>query len=56
MNSNQVKLLVELAEKIKSEPKNKNQVAVTLKSARILTESENFTGHYPNLKKAVSSK
>lgn len=55
MENNQVKLLASLAKKIKSQKKDRNKIIVTLKSARILTKSENFTSHYSNLRKAVSA-
>lgn len=55
MESNQVKLLALLAKKIRSEKKDKTKIVGTLKSAKILTNSGNFTNHYPNLKKLVSA-
>ena len=56
MESNQVKLLASLAKRIEKEKKERKQVVSTLQSAKILTKSENFTGNYSNLKKAVVSK
>jgi hypothetical protein len=55
MEPNQVKLLSSLAKRIKSEKKDRSKVVASLQSAKILTKNENFTGHYSNLKKAVSS-
>ena len=51
MESNQIKLLLELAKKIKSEKKDKEKVIASLQSAKILTPSVNFTVHYNSLKK-----
>lgn len=56
MENNQVKLLTSLAKKIEKEKKERNQIVSTLQSAKILTKSENFTGHYSNLKKVIVSK
>ena len=55
MEINQVKLLATLAKKIKSEKKDKNKIVGTLVSAKILTNSGNFSSHYPNLKKLASA-
>jgi hypothetical protein len=54
MSDKQAKLLSDLAKKIKSKPKSREQIVVTLKSAKILTQNGNLTGHYSNLKKVVS--
>ena len=54
MNNTQAKLLSELAKKIKSEPKTRSQILDSFTTAKILTKKENFTNHYPNLKKVVS--
>lgn len=56
METNQVKLLASLAKKIKSEKKERNKVVASFQSAKILTKSENFTGHYSHLGKVVLSK
>ncbi|MHA7610336.1 hypothetical protein ACV0BM_015930 [Elizabethkingia meningoseptica] len=56
MEANQIKLLSSLAKKIKSEKKDKAQVVASLHSAKILTKSGNFTTHYSNLKRVVSTK
>lgn len=55
MEVNQIELLTLLAEKIRTEKKDRAKIVATLKSAKILTstKSENFTKHYPNLKKAA---
>ena len=55
MPNNQAKLLSDLAKKIKSEPKNKARIMVSLMSAKILTKNENLTHHYSNLKKVISA-
>ena len=55
MSNNQAKLLSTLAKKIRSQPKDRKQIVVTLTSAKILTKEENFTNHYSNLKKVVST-
>lgn len=55
MENNQIKLLASLAKKIKSERKDRNEIIVTLQSARILTKGENFTSHFSNLKKVVTT-
>ena len=51
MEEKQIKLLKALAKKIKSEKREKANIIITLQSARILTKSENFTGHLKNLEK-----
>lgn len=56
MERNQVKLLSSLAKQLKKETKEKNAVAVTLQSAKILTKAGNFTGTYGSLKKISSTK
>ncbi|UPT66675.1 MAG: hypothetical protein M0D57_19895 [Sphingobacteriales bacterium JAD_PAG50586_3] len=54
MESNQIKLLATLAKAIKLEEKNRDKIVLTLQSAKIITQNENFTGHYSNLEKVVS--
>ena len=54
MEANQVKLLATLAKKIKSEEKDRTKVVTSLQSAKILTKSENFTGHFKNLNKVFA--
>lgn len=56
MKTNQVKLLASLAKKIEKEKKERSKIILTLQSAKILTKSENFTGHYSNLERVVVSK
>ena len=53
MEANQIKLLVSLAKKIKSQRKEKARIIASFQSAKILTRKENFTVHYSNLKKVV---
>ncbi|MCW3807478.1 hypothetical protein [Plebeiibacterium marinum] len=52
----QIKLLVSLAKKIKSEVKDREKVITSLQEAHILTKNENFTTQYTNLKKVVITK
>lgn len=54
MNNNQAKLLSNLANKIKSEPKDRTRIVVSLTTAKILTKNGNITNHYSNLKKVVA--
>ena len=54
MENNQVKLLASLAKKIHSERNDRTKIVATLKSAKIITKNENFTGHFSNLKKIVA--
>jgi len=54
MEENQIVLLKELAKKLKSEKKDRPTVIVSLQSAKILTKSENFTGHLKNLDKVFA--
>jgi len=56
MASLQIKLLTSLAKDIKSSQKDRATAVNTLKCAKILTKSENLTGHYSHLKKVVVSK
>ena len=49
MEEKQIKLLKALANKIKSEKKERTIVVASLQSAKILTKGENFTGHLKNL-------
>jgi len=53
--SNQTKLLLQLASKIKTKPKSKNEIVASLHAAKILTKNGNFTAHYSNLKKVVTN-
>jgi hypothetical protein len=55
METNQIKLLTSLAKTIKAEKKDRVKVVASLQSAKILTKSENFTAHYSNLAKVVTS-
>lgn len=45
METNQIKLLKDLARNIKAEKRNKASIITSLQSAKILTKNENFTGH-----------
>jgi hypothetical protein len=54
MGNDQVKLLTNLAKKIKSRPQNKARIIFTLTSAKIITKNGNLTDHYSNLSKAIS--
>lgn len=58
MENNQVKLLLELAEELKTRKKNqsKEDAIKTLVSAKILTKSGKFTKHYSELEKVFVSK
>jgi len=51
----QAKMISDLAKKIKSEPKSRDQVLEFLKSAKILAENGDLSNHYPNLKKVICS-
>ena len=51
MEANQLKLLMELAKKIKLEKKNREAVVASLQSAKILTKNENFPTHLKKLDK-----
>lgn len=51
MEAKQIKLLKLLAKKIESEKKERSAVVASLQSAKILTKSENFTGHLKHLVK-----
>jgi hypothetical protein len=53
---NQLKLLNSLAKQIKAEKKDRKSIVETLKSAKILTKTENFTSNYSNLRKVVHVK
>jgi len=52
--SNQAKLLLDLARKIRKQPKSKAQAIQTLTAAKILTKNGNLTVQYSNLGKAIS--
>lgn len=56
METNQIKLLKELAKKIKAENiKDRTIIVASLQSAKILTKGENFTGHLKNLDKVFAT-
>lgn len=55
METNQVKLLISLAKKIRIQNKDKTQAVASLHSAGILTKRGNFTSHYGNLKKVAKA-
>jgi len=55
MENNQIKLLSELAKHIGSKKKTREQVVVSLTSAKILTKKENLTNNFSNLKKVVTT-
>lgn len=55
MSTQQVKLLMELAARIKSKPKSRGEIVASLKAAKILTKEENLTGHYSHLKRVVTT-
>gem|GEM_PF-3451224 len=50
----QLKLLKDLAKKIKAQKKEKTGIVASLQSAKILTRAENFTGHLKNLDKVFA--
>jgi len=54
MESNQIKLLLDLAKKVSNEEKDRTMVVASLQSARILTKHENFSTHLKNLDKVFS--
>lgn len=56
MESNQIKLLNSLANRIRAKKRSNKAVVASLQSAKILTKSKNFTGTYSNLNSIVSSK
>ncbi len=51
MEVNQIKLLKSLAKKIKSKKQKREDVIVSLQSAKILNKKKNFTTHFKNLNK-----
>jgi len=51
MESNQLKLLIELAKRISSERKDRAAVVASLQSAKILTKNQNISTHFKNLDK-----
>lgn len=51
METNQLKLLMELAKKISAEKKDRAAIVASLQSAKILTKKENFTPHLKGLEK-----
>lgn len=55
METDQIKLLEALAEKIKTEKKDRTEVIAFLQSAKILTKQENFTRNYRHLGRIVST-
>ena len=54
METNQIELLKNLAKKIKSEKRNRDDVMASLQSAKILTKQGNFTRHFSNLNRVCS--
>lgn len=55
MEEKQIKLLKALAKKIESKKRERAVVMFSLKSAKILTKEENFTGHLKNLDKVFAT-
>ncbi len=55
MEPNQIQLLKSLAKKLKSEDKSKAKILASFQSAKILDKKGNFTRHFSNLKKVVTS-
>jgi len=55
METNQIKLLSDLAKRIKSEKQDKSTVIQSLQNAKILTKEGNLTGNYSNLNKVISA-
>jgi hypothetical protein len=55
MSADQTKLILQLAKKIKSAPKNRNKIVASLKAAGILNNAEEISAHYPNLKRVISA-
>jgi len=53
MESNQIKLLYELAKKLKSQENDKAKALTSLQSAKILDKRGRFTKPYRNLEKVV---
>jgi hypothetical protein len=53
MDNHQAKLLSALAKEIKSEPKDRSNILVSLTSAKIITKKENLTSAYSNLKRVI---
>jgi hypothetical protein len=51
METNQIKLLKNLAKKIKAEQSSKEDALKTLQSAKILDKKGNFTKNYSNLRR-----
>jgi len=54
MENNQIELLARLANKIKTEKKDRNKIVISLESAKILTGDGNVAGHYPHLNKLIT--
>lgn len=54
MESNQLKLLTDLAQKIRTAKKDKRKILASLQSAKILTKQGNFTSQYRHLSKVGS--
>jgi len=55
MEEKQIKLLMALAKKIKSEKKERTVVVASLQSAKILTKREKFTTHLKNLDRVFAT-
>jgi exoribonuclease R len=55
MSTNQAKLLLELAKKLKAAPKKREQIVATLVSAKIITKNENLTAQYAASKRGSST-
>ncbi len=55
METNQLKLLAQLAKQIKTEEKDKTKIITTLQHAGILTKQGNFTVNYKLLNKVFVS-
>ena len=55
METDQIELLKNLAKKVKSEKRNRDDVMASLQSAKILTKQGNFTRHFSNLNRVCSS-
>lgn len=51
MKTNQIKLLKELANEIRTAKRSGDEVVISLQPAKILTKQENFTGKFNNLKR-----
>ncbi len=56
MKTSQLKLLKDLAKEIKTTKRSKDEIIVSLQSAKILTKQGNFTGNFNNLNRTLISK